>query len=127
MADQQQPGPRLTGTVKFYSTQKGYGFITPDDGTEDIFVHFSGIEKDGFKSLGQGEQVEFETVMDPDKGKTNAVNVTGPHGAPVQGNKGKGKGKGRGSDTKGKGAGKGAPLVRNQKPTVPKPTVIQQP
>ena len=49
-----------TGTVKWFSDQKGYGFITPEDGTKDLFVHHSNIEGDGFKTLQDGQKVEFE-------------------------------------------------------------------
>ena len=48
------------GTVKWFNDQKGYGFITPDDGSKDLFVHYSNIEGDGFKSLAEGQQVTFE-------------------------------------------------------------------
>jgi CspA family cold shock protein len=51
-----------TGTVKWFSDEKGYGFITPDDGSKDLFVHFSGIAGDGFKSLAEGAKVEFEAI-----------------------------------------------------------------
>jgi CspA family cold shock protein len=49
-----------SGTVKWFSDEKGYGFITPDDGSSDLFVHFSNIAGDGFKSLTEGQKVSFE-------------------------------------------------------------------
>ncbi len=49
-----------TGTVKWFNDSKGYGFITPDEGSKDLFVHFSSIAGDGFKSLPEGARVEFE-------------------------------------------------------------------
>ena len=61
------------GTVKWFSDSKGYGFITPEDGGPDVFVHFSGIEGAGFKTLAEGDVVEFETEQGP-KG-VRAVNV----------------------------------------------------
>jgi CspA family cold shock protein len=48
-----------TGTVKWFSSEKGYGFITPEDGSKDVFVHFSGIVGDGYKSLVEGQKVEY--------------------------------------------------------------------
>lgn len=48
------------GTVKWFSAEKGYGFITPDNGGKDLFVHFSAIQGDGYKSLNEGERVEYE-------------------------------------------------------------------
>ncbi len=48
------------GTVKWFNDQKGYGFITPNDGSPDVFAHFSEIAADGFKTLAEGQQVEFE-------------------------------------------------------------------
>ena len=62
----------LKGTVKWFSNQKGYGFITPENG-KDVFVHFSAIGGDGYKSLNEGEAVEFEISQGP-KGE-QAVNV----------------------------------------------------
>ncbi len=50
------------GTVKWFNTEKGYGFISPDDGSEDVFVHHTGIAGGGFKSLNEGEKVTYEVV-----------------------------------------------------------------
>jgi len=62
-----------TGTVKWFNTQKGYGFIVPDEGGKDVFVHISAIERSGLRSLNEGQKVEFE--LQTDKGKTAAVNI----------------------------------------------------
>ncbi|MFA4875147.1 MAG: cold-shock protein [bacterium] len=63
------------GTVKWFNDAKGFGFIAPEDGGEDIFVHFSAITGEGFKSLKEGQTVEFEVVKGP-KG-LQAANVKG--------------------------------------------------
>jgi len=57
-----------TGTVKWFNDAKGYGFITPDDGSEDLFAHFSAINMSGFKTLKEGQKVSFDVVQGP-KGK----------------------------------------------------------
>ncbi|MDR0519825.1 MAG: cold-shock protein [Clostridiales Family XIII bacterium] len=65
-----------SGTVKWFNAEKGYGFISNDDGSDDVFVHFSAIQSDGFKSLREGDKVTFDTEPDPkDSGKLRAVNV----------------------------------------------------
>ncbi|MBI3002211.1 MAG: cold shock domain-containing protein [candidate division NC10 bacterium] len=66
---------RSTGTVKWFNDAKGYGFISRSDGP-DVFVHYSAIQGDGFKTLSEGQQVEFDVVDGP-KGK-QAANVTKP-------------------------------------------------
>ena len=67
---------RCIGTVKWFNNAKGYGFITPDDGSEDLFAHFSSITMEGFKTLKQGQEVNFE-ITDGPKGK-QASNITSP-------------------------------------------------
>lgn len=56
---------RVTGTVKFFNAEKGFGFITPDDGSKDVFVHISAVEQSGIQTLQDGQRVSFET--EPDK------------------------------------------------------------
>jgi len=64
------------GTVKWFSSEKGFGFITSEDGNYDVFVHFSAIQSEGYKSLNEGDKVTFETEQDPkDSRKLRAVNV----------------------------------------------------
>ena len=63
------------GTVKWYNAEKGYGFLSNDEGGEDVFVHFSAIQTDGYRTLEEGQKVEFEEEMDERKGKLRAVNV----------------------------------------------------
>jgi cold shock protein len=53
------------GTVKWFNASKGYGFITPDDGTADVFVHFSSLEGSGYRELTEGQKVDFETEQGP--------------------------------------------------------------
>ncbi len=65
---------RITGTVKWFNDSKGFGFITRDDGGKDVFVHHTAINAQGFKSLREGQKVEFE-VVDGQKGPA-AANVT---------------------------------------------------
>jgi len=64
------------GTVKWFNADKGYGFISNDDGSEDVFVHFSAIQTEGFKTLEEGQKVQYEVEPDPkNSSKSRAVNV----------------------------------------------------
>ena len=63
-----------TGTVKWFNADKGFGFIAPEDGSDDVFAHFSGINSGGFRSLNEGDKVEFE-VQQGDRG-LQATNIT---------------------------------------------------
>ncbi|OVZ58768.1 cold-shock protein [Pigmentiphaga sp. NML080357] len=67
-------GKRGTGTVKWFNDAKGFGFITPDDGGDDLFAHFSSIQMNGFKTLKEGQKVTFEAAQGP-KGK-QALNIS---------------------------------------------------
>lgn len=63
------------GKVKFFNDQKGFGFISPDDGSPDVFVHISAVERAGMTTLNEGQRLSFDVVNDPRKGKTNAQNL----------------------------------------------------
>ncbi len=54
-----------TGTVKWFNSEKGYGFVTPDDGSADVFAHFSAIQTNGYRTLEEGQKVEFDTAQGP--------------------------------------------------------------
>ncbi|GHE46537.1 cold shock domain-containing protein [Streptomyces vinaceus] len=75
---------RLSGTCKWFNEKKGFGYIMPSSGGEDLFVHQSEISARGYRSLGEGEEVEFSVVVDA-LGKRKAVQVTAPGGGPVTG------------------------------------------
>ena len=64
-----------TGTVKWFNAQKGFGFIQPDNGGKDAFVHISAVERAGMSSLNEGQKDEFELVTDRRSGKTSADNL----------------------------------------------------
>jgi cold shock protein len=64
-----------TGTVKWFNGQKGFGFIQPDDGGSDVFVHISAVERAGLSSLAEGQKVSFEIKADPKRGKSSAENL----------------------------------------------------
>ena len=64
-----------TGTVKWFNTQKGFGFIQPDDGSKDAFVHVSAVERAGLNGLNEGQKVQFDLVSDRRTGKMSADNL----------------------------------------------------
>ncbi len=63
------------GTVKWFNSTKGFGFIAPDNGGSDVFVHISAVERAGLSGLKDGQKVSFDEERDPKKGKTSAVNL----------------------------------------------------
>ncbi|KAG8501969.1 hypothetical protein CXB51_000202 [Gossypium anomalum] len=86
---------RVTGKVKWFSDQRGFGFITQDGGGEELFVHQLSIRSDGFRSLADGKEVEF-VIDSSEGGRTKAVDVTDPNGNPVRGTTRSGHGGGGG-------------------------------
>ncbi len=64
-----------TGTVKWYNAQKGYGFIQPDNGGKDVFVHISAVERAGLGNLAEGQKISYEEQRDPKRGKSSAENL----------------------------------------------------
>lgn len=63
------------GIVKWFNTIKGFGFIQPDDGSPDVFVHISAVERSGIGNLREGQKLSYEVQRDPRKGKTSAANL----------------------------------------------------
>lgn len=63
------------GTVKFFNATKGFGFIAPDNGGDDVFVHISAVERAGMRTLVEGQKVSFDSVLDKRKGKSAAENL----------------------------------------------------
>jgi CspA family cold shock protein len=64
-----------TGTVKWFNAQKGFGFIKPDDGSNDVFVHISAVERAGMSQLNEGQKLSYELVKNPKNGKEAAENL----------------------------------------------------
>jgi CspA family cold shock protein len=98
-----------TGTVKWFNTAKGFGFIQPDDGGSDVFVHISAVEQAGLRGLNEGDQVNFELEQDRRSGKLSAgqLVVTGQGAAPARGGGGGGGGGGGFDRPRGGGGGFG--------------------
>jgi CspA family cold shock protein len=65
----------ITGTVKFFDTTKGFGFIKPEDGSNDAFVHATALERAGIHSLTEGQKIRYELVSDPRSGKMSADSI----------------------------------------------------
>ena len=66
---------RLTGNVKWFNDAKGYGFIQPDNGGKDVFVHISAVQRSGLQGLAEGQKITYELQTDRRTGKTSAVNL----------------------------------------------------
>lgn len=92
------------GTVKWFDSSRGFGFIRPDNGREDLFVHQSSIQSDGYRTLTDGEKVEF-FISEGDDGRTKAVDVSSIDGGASQGGGGRREGYGRGGGRRGGGDG----------------------
>lgn len=70
---QESPHTMATGTVKFFNVQKGFGFITPNDGSKDVFVHISAVERAGMNTLNEGQKISYDVVSE--RGKNAAANL----------------------------------------------------
>ena len=68
--------PMSTGTVKWFNSQKGFGFIQPEDGGKDVFVHISAVERAGLYNLNEGQKVTYEVIRSPKNGKESAENLS---------------------------------------------------
>lgn len=66
---------QTTGTIKWFNDQKGFGFIQPNNGGDDIFVHISAVEKAGWRTLKEGQSISFDVQNDPKSGKKSAANL----------------------------------------------------
>ena len=64
-----------TGTVKWFNTQKGYGFIVPDEGGADVFVHITAVEQAGLKTLNENQKISYDIQVDEKRGKSSATNI----------------------------------------------------
>jgi CspA family cold shock protein len=67
--------PMSTGTVKWFNSQKGFGFVQPEDGDQDVFVHISAVERAGMGSLSEGQKITYDIVADQRTGKSSAENL----------------------------------------------------